>query len=102
MLNNFKAISLSYKKTPLEIRELLSLDEKSCRLFLDNLSQFIETSDLLVLSTCNRTEVYYTADQDYSTEIIKLLGITKGISNISAYLDHFTVMNVHQDAVQHL
>ena len=102
MLNNFKAISLSYKKTPLEIRELLSLDEKSCRQFLSNLGDFIETNDLLVLSTCNRTEVYYTADQDYSTEIIKLLGITKGIASVTDYLDHFTIMNVHQDAVQHL
>ncbi|MCC9136622.1 glutamyl-tRNA reductase [Pontibacter silvestris] len=102
MLQNFKAISLSYKKAPLDIRELIALDETSCRLFLQTLKNFIQASDILVLSTCNRTEVYYNADIDYSKEIVKLLGITKGIDNISQYLDYFTVLNEHDDAVQHL
>ncbi|MCC9165273.1 glutamyl-tRNA reductase [Pontibacter harenae] len=102
MLQNFKAISLSYKKAPLDIRELIALDETSCRLFLQSLKSFIQASDILVLSTCNRTEVYYNSDKDYSTEIVKLLGITKGIENISQYLDYFTILNEHDDAVQHL
>lgn len=102
MLQNFKAISLSYKRAPLDIRELIALDENSCRQFLQTLKSFIQASDVLVLSTCNRTEVYYSADIDYSSEIIKLLGITKGIENISQYFDYFTILNEHQDAVQHL
>lgn len=102
MLQNFKAISLSYRKAPLDIRELIALDETSCRLFLQTLKGFIQASDILVLSTCNRTEVYYNADTDHSTEIVKLLGITKGIQNISRYLDYFTILNEHDDAVQHL
>ncbi|RIJ37735.1 glutamyl-tRNA reductase [Pontibacter oryzae] len=102
MLQNFKAISLSYKKAPLDIRELIALDETSCRLFLQTLKGFIQASDILVLSTCNRTEVYYNADIDYSTEIVKLLGITKGIDNITKYFDFFTIVNEHDDAVQHL
>ncbi|WP_347159987.1 glutamyl-tRNA reductase [Pontibacter chitinilyticus] len=102
MLQNFKAISLSYKKAPLDIRELIALDENSCRLFLQTLKGFIQASDILVLSTCNRTEVYYNADTDFSADIVKLLGITKGISNITQYLDFFTILNEHDDAVQHL
>ncbi|PRY11017.1 glutamyl-tRNA reductase [Pontibacter ummariensis] len=102
MLQNFKAISLSHKKAPLDIRELIALDETSCRRYLQTLKSFIQASDILVLSTCNRTEVYYNADTDHSTEIVKLLGITKGMDNISQYLDYFTVFNEHDDAVQHL
>ncbi|QMU27726.1 glutamyl-tRNA reductase [Adhaeribacter radiodurans] len=102
MLQNFKAVSLSYKKAPLDIRELIALDEISCKQFLQNLKDFIQASDLLVLSTCNRTEVYYTSDSDASAEIVKLLGITKGITNITQYLDYFTIINSHADAVQHL
>lgn len=102
MLQNFKAISLSYKKVPLDIRELIALDEISCRQFLQTLKGFIQASDILVLSTCNRTEVYYNADIDYSTQIVKLLGITKGIENIANYFDYFTILNEHNDAVQHL
>lgn len=102
MLQNFKAVSLSYKKAPLDIRELIALDENSCRHFLQTLKDFIQASDILVLSTCNRTEIYYNADIDYSSEIVKLLGITKGIQNIAQYLDYFTILNEHDDAVQHL
>ncbi|MDQ4140094.1 MAG: glutamyl-tRNA reductase [Bacteroidota bacterium] len=102
MLQNFKAVTLSYKKAPLDIRELIALDEMSCKQFLQNLKEFIQASDLLVLSTCNRTEIYYTSDSDASAEIVKLLGITKGISNITQYLDYFTIINSHTDAVQHL
>ena len=102
MLQNFKAISLSYKKAPLDIRELIALDETSCRLFLQTLKGFIQASDILVLSTCNRTEVYYNADIDHSAAIVKLLGITRGIGNISQYFDYFTILNEHDDAVQHL
>ncbi|TPE42729.1 glutamyl-tRNA reductase [Pontibacter mangrovi] len=102
MLQNFKAISLSYKKAPLDIRELIALDEPSCRLFLQTLKNFIQASDILVLSTCNRTEVYYNSDTDHSAEIVKLLGITKGIENISQYFDFFTILTEHDDAVQHL
>ncbi|WP_066830634.1 glutamyl-tRNA reductase [Rufibacter ruber] len=102
MLHNFRAVSLSYKKAPLDIRELIALDEGSCRQFLQTLKNFIQATDILVLSTCNRTEVYYTSDADYSHEIVKLLGISKGIANISQYLDYFTIVNEHADAVQHL
>jgi glutamyl-tRNA reductase len=102
MLHNFKAVTLSYKKAPLDIRELISLDEASCKQFLRTLKDFIPASDILVLSTCNRTEVYYTADADYSQEIIKLLGLQKGISPITQYFDYFTIVNTHADAVEHL
>jgi glutamyl-tRNA reductase len=102
MLQNFKAVTLSYKKAPLDIRELIALDEISCKQFLQTLKDYLHTSDLLILSTCNRTEVYYTADTDYSAEIVKLLGITKGMEQIASYLDYFTIIDSHADAVQHL
>lgn len=86
----------------MDIRELIALDEISCKQFLQTLKDFIQASDLLVLSTCNRTEIYYTSDSDGSAEIVKLLGITKGITDIAQYLDYFTIINSHADAVQHL
>lgn len=102
MLDNFKAVSLSHKKAPLAIRELIALDEQSCKQFIQLLKNFIQASDVLVLSTCNRTEVYYTADEDYSAAIVKLLGVSKGMENLSQYLDYFTIITQHHDAVQHL
>src|SRR5205085_7950712 len=58
--------------------------------------------EILVLSTCNRTEVYYSSDSDLHLDIIKLIGIQKGISNIFQYKEYFSVINDHMLAIQHL
>ncbi|SMB81872.1 glutamyl-tRNA reductase [Hymenobacter roseosalivarius DSM 11622] len=102
MLHPFKAVSLSFKKAPLEIRELIALDEAACRRFLHSLHHDLGLSDLLVLSTCNRTEVYYTADHDHSTAIITALGQLKGLPESHAYASYFDVLDTYETAVQHL
>ncbi|MBG8554461.1 glutamyl-tRNA reductase [Hymenobacter guriensis] len=104
MLHPFKAVSLSFKKTPLAIRELIALDETACRRFLHILHHDLGLSDLLVLSTCNRTEVYYAADRDYSLAIIEALAQLKGITDtdITEYYPYFDLLNTYEEAVQHL
>lgn len=102
MIANFRSISLSYKSAPLEARELLSLDEASCKTLLASIREFSDASDLLILSTCNRTEIYYSSSTDYSKEIISLLGIQKGIHGMNEYQRLFDVIHDHSDAVKHL
>lgn len=98
----FKALSLSYRKAPLAIRELIALDEAACRRFLHSLHHDLGLNDLLVLSTCNRTEVYYTAEHDQSTAIITALGHLKGLPDSHAYAAYFDVLDTYEAAVQHL
>ncbi|MBC6991662.1 glutamyl-tRNA reductase [Hymenobacter sp. BT491] len=102
MLHPFKAVSLSFKKAPLEIRELIALDEAACRRFLHTLHHDLGLSDLLVLSTCNRTEVYYAADRDQSPAIIEALSQLKGLADISAHYAYFDILDTYQESVQHL
>lgn len=102
MQNQFKAVSLSYKKAPLEIRELISLSEEACKDLLHLLSDYTRATDVMVLSTCNRTEVYYSAEEDLSSEIIKLIGVQKNISNIAEYAGYFNLFTQAEDAVSHL
>ncbi|GAB2794969.1 glutamyl-tRNA reductase [Hymenobacter luteus] len=102
MLHPFKAVSLSFKKAPLEIRELIALDEAACRRFLHTLHHELGLSDLLVLSTCNRTEVYYSAERDQSPAIIEALGQLKDLSEVAEYFPYFDVLDQHADAVRHL
>ncbi|TGE20649.1 glutamyl-tRNA reductase [Hymenobacter aquaticus] len=102
MLHPFKAVSLSFKKAPLEIRELISLDEAACRRFLHTLHHDLGLSDLLVLSTCNRTEIYYSADRDQSPAVIEALGQLKGLSDVATYFPYFDVLDTYQESVQHL
>ena len=102
MSHPFKAVSLSFKKAPLAIRELLSLDEAACRRFLHTLHQELGLSDLLVLSTCNRTEVYYAAEDDRSREIILALGHLKDRADIGQFIPYFDLLPEADAAVQHL
>ncbi|UOG74738.1 glutamyl-tRNA reductase [Hymenobacter tibetensis] len=102
MPHPFKAVSLSFKKAPLEIRELIALDEAACRRFLHTLHHELALTDLLVLSTCNRTEVYYTADRDQSPAIISALGELKHLTDISQYFPYFDILDSADEAVQHL
>ncbi len=102
MHKHFKAVSLSYKSAPLNIRELVSFDEEACKRLLKYFKEFTPIVEALVLSTCNRTEVYYSSEKDLSEDIVKLIALERSIDDISTYKDFFVVINQHQDALQHL
>src|SRR5690606_26078183 len=102
MHNKFRALSLSYKVAPVEIREIISLDEKDVHSILLKLKEFFSVTDTLILSTCNRTEVYYSHELDLSTEIIKLIGLEKGLEDVVSYLDYFRIYNDDREAIHHL
>lgn len=102
MHTKFRALSLSHKTAPVQIRELISLDEQSIHHILLKLKEFFSLGDALILSTCNRTEVYYSHSLDLSTEIIKLIGLEKGLTDVVNYLDYFQVFNGDRQAISHL
>jgi glutamyl-tRNA reductase len=66
------------------------------------MKDFFSISDTLILSTCNRTEVYYSHELDLSTEIIKLIGLEKGLPNVVDYLEYFKIYNNDREAIDHL
>lgn len=102
MRNRFRALSLSYKIAPVEIREIISLDERDVHSILLKLKEFFSVTDTLILSTCNRTEVYYSHELDLSTEIIKLIGLEKGLTHVVSYLEYFKIFNNDREAIHHL
>lgn len=102
MHTKFRVVSLSHKSAPVHIRELISLDELAIERLLLKLKEFFSVPDALVLSTCNRTEVYYSHESDLSIELIKLIGIERGLANAIGYRDYFQVLNNEQEAVTHL
>ncbi len=78
------------------------MDEAAIERLLLKLKEFFSVADALVLSTCNRTEVYYSHDSDLSVELIKLIGIERGLTDAISYLDYFQVLNNESEAVTHL
>jgi glutamyl-tRNA reductase len=102
MQNSFKAISLSHKSAPVEIREVIALDEGAIHSLLLKLKDFFSVTDTLILSTCNRTEVYYAHELDLSAEIIKLIGLEKGLTNVVDYMEYFRIFTNDREAIDHL
>lgn len=102
MQRKFKALSLSYKSAPVGIRELVSMDDATSRGLLIKLKEFFSVSDTLILSTCNRTEIYYSHELDLSLEIIKLLGVEKSLKDPVSLLEYFQIFDDEKDSIGHL
>ena len=56
----FFAFGLNHKTAPVEVREKLYLEEAEVPLFLDLMRETL--SECVILSTCNRTEIYAVSD----------------------------------------
>ena len=102
MIGNFKAISISHKTAPVKIREQMALNETSAKQLMMQVRDITNAGEILTLSTCNRTEIYYSSENDYSSEIIKLLCLQKGITDFAQQATYFININDHGEAVQHL
>ncbi len=102
MHNRFKAISLSHKNAPVELREQLALTDSQTVELLRHIRECHAVKEVLVLSTCNRTEIYYTAGKDLSNELIKSIGLVKGLPYHSELKNNFLNILDHRMAVMHL
>lgn len=99
MGERLRAVSISYKKAPLQIRERVALDESETKAFYLNLKDVLGLSEAMVLSTCNRTEIYYKSEADHSEVLIKLLASQKGLAS-SEIFDFFEV--IENDVITYL
>jgi len=102
MQNTFKAFSLSHNSAPLAVREQLALTENEVKDFLIKIKDLFGIKECLVVSTCNRTEIYYASEGDFTTQLIKALLTQKGIIDTGSYFAHFQQFNGQEEAVKHL
>ena len=79
MVNSFKALGATFKDTPLLVREKLALDESLAKRLLVFIKDFTQATDVLILSTCNRTEIYYNHQDDLSDDLLKGLCLIRGV-----------------------
>jgi len=94
------AIGLNHHTAPVDVRELVSIDEARLHDALTNLKQVEAVQEAAIVSTCNRTEFYCgVADAD-PTPVFNWLRDYLQIDSeqISPYLFHHT----DDDAVRHL
>ncbi len=99
MTQNFKALALTYKTAPVAIRELVSLNESATKKLHQFIRNYTTATDVLIVSTCNRTEIYYLAEKDFSVEIFKGLSLIKYCE--PGFDQHFTQISGYE-AILHL
>jgi len=99
MTQNFKALVLTYKTAPLAVREQVSLNEASAKQLLKFIKDYAAASDVLIVSTCNRTEIYYVSEKELATEIFKGLSIIKNLN--PGFEQHFAALEGIQ-VIEHL
>lgn len=102
MLTEFKFIGASFKKADLSLREAISLNEEESRLLVQDLKEITGCLEILIISTCNRTGIYYNHESSLTDDFLKLLGLRKGIEDIMSFRDSFTEILTHKEAVRHL
>ena len=54
---------VNHKSTPFEIRECLAMDDAGCGRFLSLMQNSNNIQEAIVVSTCNRTELYVVSDE---------------------------------------
>jgi len=69
----------SLNSAPIEVLERLSLSREEVALFYQRLSGVKEVTDALILSTCNRTEIYVSAAESISNIGSRLWEVLKEI-----------------------
>lgn len=100
------AIGISHKTAPIDIREKFYLDETRRRLLLSELKNNPAVVEAIILSTCNRTEVYArTITPDAAGILLQTLFKVKAIPFSSAAAEELTKYFYtckDRDAVFHL
>ena len=79
MYGLFKAITISHKKASLQVRGQIALNEEESKALMLKIQDTFDVSEVLVLSTCNRTEIYYCSENDLGESIIRLLADRKSV-----------------------
>jgi glutamyl-tRNA reductase len=99
----FGLIGISHKIAPIEIREKFSFTDEDIREFAEKVIQSSPISSIIVLNTCNRTEVYYRNDTLFAGnihhELIRALFAYKGIEG---RYETFFYSKKSEQAVRHL
>ena len=92
-----KILGLNYKTAPVEVREKFSLDKESIRRGLENLDGYDGLEEAVILSTCNRTEIYAV------TSTISASGVKNFLNDLTGGgIENFLYEYDGENCVRHL
>jgi len=98
----FKSVSISHKSAPLTVREQVALNDDESKAFAIQCKEKYDINDLLIVSTCNRTEIYYSANQDISQSLVKDLLKEKSLEVSPENTQYFVQNEETRPSLNHL
>lgn len=95
-------LGLNFKTVPLEVREKFSISEESARSGLAHLSEQDEIEEAVILSTCNRTEIYAVLhDGEGRKDLVRFFCTLSGTTEEEAKKEYFFYYEGN-DCIRHL
>jgi glutamyl-tRNA reductase len=94
-------LHLTFKNAPLEVREKWTFDETETRFLLADLKEKLDIEEVLVISTCNRTEIFYIAPQNLREPILEILSYFKEL-DWREYSEYFIEIETTHRAINRL
>lgn len=100
---NIYLTGVNYKKAPMDVLEKFSFNEQECLNFLVNMRSIKQFDEVVLLSTCNRTELYCITDQGKNLSNEELLStLTDYIGLDSQSLKDYFYHASNSKVVNHL
>ena len=96
-------LGLNHRTAPVDVRECYACPEDTVKSALKHIDDDAGILECVVLSTCNRTEVYAVIDEDDETceALTRFLGNLAGEKSVETTPDHFFFL-VGQECILHL
>jgi len=66
-------LGISHKSAPVSVRELYAFDEQEKITFANNIRSVLQLEGIVILSTCNRTEIYFNTLIENEVEVYRLI-----------------------------
>ena len=87
---SIQLLSISHKTAPTQVRGMFGFDDEQKKTILERLISQKEISEAVILSTCNRTELYCSGDEDnvIFSKMQKILLEAAGTENIPQMTDY--------------
>ena len=98
----FKLISLSHETAPLNIREKVELGEEEKKVLSLRFKEIYNLDEILIVSTCNRTEIYFSSEIDNCKPLIEEILQLKKIKNSDEIFPYFKIIQGNLGAEKHL
>ncbi|MDV2581137.1 glutamyl-tRNA reductase [Alkalibacillus haloalkaliphilus] len=99
---NFVVVTINYRTAPVEIREKLTFSEDQISEAMTKLNEEKSILENVIVSTCNRTELYVVSDQLHTGRYYVKKFLADWFSMDVDYVANFIELKEEKEAIKHL